>query len=182
MSTIKLQSSDGVTFSVDPDTVKQMVTIQTMIDQEKEESAEIRTVPAVKAWILTKIIQWTKYHKIFHRKKSKSTWCRNFFNVNKTGPRVEAGADLDDLKNMFEIIIAADYLKVESLLEESFQHVLVKYEWRSIEDAAKDNKYATVVPLLQNHKRKHGDVKIVTIQDGKHLKYFDTKVKSKIKI
>ena len=34
MSLLKLQSSDGVIFSVDAATVKQMVTIQTMIDHE----------------------------------------------------------------------------------------------------------------------------------------------------
>ena len=49
MSMVKLQSSDGVIFTVDAATVKQMVTIQTMIDHEDEHSDEVIPVPTVKA-------------------------------------------------------------------------------------------------------------------------------------
>ena len=49
MSLFKLQSSDGVIFSVDTATVKQMMTIQTMIDHEDEHSDEVIPVPTVKA-------------------------------------------------------------------------------------------------------------------------------------
>ena len=70
---IKLQSSDGVIFPVDAATVKQMVTIQTMIDHEDEDSDEVTPVPTVKGNVLEKIIQWTEHQKIFHEKTEKMT-------------------------------------------------------------------------------------------------------------
>ena len=63
---LKLQSSDGVIFSVDQATVEKMVTIQTMIDHENEDSDEVTPLPIVNANVLEKIIQWTEYHKINH--------------------------------------------------------------------------------------------------------------------
>ena len=56
MSLLKLQSSDGVIFTVDAATVKQMVTIQTMIDHEDEDSDEVTPVPTVKGNVLKNIM------------------------------------------------------------------------------------------------------------------------------
>ena len=109
MSLLELKSSDGVIFSVDAETVKQMVTIQTMIDHENEDSEEVIPVSTVKAQVLEKIIQWTDHHKIDLDKTSHTTWMVKYFNV--------------ELEKMFEIIIAADYLEVESLLNESCRNV-----------------------------------------------------------
>ena len=72
MSSLKLLSSDGIIFTVDTATVKQMVTIQTMIDHEDEESDEVTPLPTVKAQVLEKIIQWTDYHKIDHEKTERT--------------------------------------------------------------------------------------------------------------
>ena len=94
MSTYKLQSSDGEIFTVDAATVKQMVTIQTMIDHEDEDSDEVTPVPTVKGKVLKKIIQWTEYHKIDHEKTEKIAWYSQYFEI--------------DLQKKFEIIIAAD--------------------------------------------------------------------------
>ena len=52
MSVYKLQSSDGVMITVNAATVKQMVTIQTMIDHEDEDRDEVTPVPTVKAQVL----------------------------------------------------------------------------------------------------------------------------------
>ena len=52
MSLYKLESSDGAIFTVDAATVKQMVTIQTMMDHEDEDSDEVTPVPTVKAQVL----------------------------------------------------------------------------------------------------------------------------------
>merc|ERR1719445_3011245 len=105
MASVKLKSSDGVMFTVDAATVKQMVTIQTMIDHEDEDSDEVIPVPTVKAQVLEKVIQWIEYHKIDHKKKEKIAWYKQYFQC--------------DLQKKFEIIFAADYLEVESLLNES---------------------------------------------------------------
>ena len=121
---IKLQSSDGEIFTVDAATIEQMVTIQTMIDHEDEDSDEVTPVPTVKAKVLEKIIQWIEYHKIDHEKTEKTSWCIQYFNV--------------ELKKKFEIIIAADYLEVKSLLFESCRNVLINNRWETIEDAVRE--------------------------------------------
>ena len=166
MSLFKLQSSDGVVFSVDAATVKQMVTIQTMIDHEDEDSDEVTPVPTVKAQVLEKIIYWTDYHKIDHEKTEKISWYIQYFNV--------------ELKKVFEIIIAADYLEVKSLLNESCRHVSINYKLEIIEDAASNFHDPKVVTLLEKYEKEHGYEVVVTIVDNKHLKYFEIKVSNKL--
>ena len=161
MSLYKLESSDGKIFTVDANTVKQMVTIQTMIDNENEDSDEVIPVSTVKAQVLEKIIQWTAYHKIDHEKREKIAWYIQYFNV--------------ELKKKFEICIAADYLKIKSLLNETCRNVLINYNWEIVEDAASNFHDPKVVSLLEKHEKEYGQV-VVTIVDNKHLKYFDIKV------
>merc|ERR1711963_466216 len=142
MSVYKLQSSDGVIITVNAATVKQMVTIQTMIDHEDENSDEVTPVPTVKAEVLEKIIQWTDYHKIDPEKKSKIAWCLKYFD--------------EDLSKMFEIIIAADYLEVKSLLSESRHKVFVKNKLEIIEDAASNFYDPQILTLLDDYEREFG--------------------------
>ena len=162
MSLYKLESSDGVIFTVDAATVKQMVTIQTMIDHEDEASDEVTPVPTVKAQFLEKIIQWTEYHKIYHEKTEETSWYIQYFNV--------------ELKKVFEIIIAADYLEVKSLLNESCRHVSINYKLEIIEDAASNFHDPKVLTLLEKYEKEHGNEVVVTIVDAKHMKYLDMKV------
>ena len=160
MSLIKLQSSDGVFFNVDAATVKQMVTIQTMIDHEDEDSDEVTPVPTVKAQVLEKIIKWIEYHKIDHEKTEKIDWYIQYF---------------DDLEQKFEIINAADYLEVENLLNESCSNVLINHKWKIIVDSARNFHDPKVISLLEKHEREHGYEVVVTIING-NLKYFDIRV------
>ena len=159
MTLLKLQSSDGVIFTVDAATVKQMVTIQTMIDHEDEDSDEVTPVPTVKGKVLEKIIQWTEFHKTDHEKRERKVWYSQYFDI--------------ELKKIFEIIIAADNLEVKSLLNESCRNVLINYEWKIIEDAANDFHDLNVIILLLEENRKEV---IVTIFEDKYLRYFDVKV------
>ena len=160
---IKLQSSDGVIFTVDAATVKQMVTIQTMIDHEDEDSDEVTPVPTVKGKILEKIIQWTEYHKIDHENTETIAWYSQYFDI--------------ELQKIFEIISAADNLEVESLLKESCRFVLIKHEWKIVEDAANNFQDSKVITLLLEEHRRNV---IVTLQDNKHLRYFYVQVKLKL--
>ena len=165
MSMIKLQSSDGVIFTVDVATVKQMVTIQTMIDHEDEDSDEVTPVPTLKAQVLEKIIQWTEYHKIDHEKTENIAWYIHYFNTI-------------DLNEMFQIIIAADYLEVKTLLNESCRYVLINNTWEIIEDVVVSNLHKPEVLLvpLKHFEKEHGYEVIVTIVDDKKLIIFETKV------
>jgi len=163
MPLFKLQS-DGVNFPVDAATVKQMVTIQTMIDHEEEDSDEIIPVPTVNAQVLEKVIEWTEYHKTDHEKTEKMAWCSQYFDI--------------ELNQKLEIIIAADYLEVKSLLKESCHNILINNKWEIIEDAVNIFKDPTIVPLLESYKREHGYEVIVTVVYDETLKYFDTKTET----
>ena len=75
---------------------------------------------------------------------------------------------------MSEIIIAADYLKIKSLLHESCQNVFIKHEWKIIEDAS-NSFYDPEVHIIL---RSEYEV-VVTIQN-KDLKCFDPKVSKEL--
>ena len=163
---IKLQSSDGKIFTVDAATVKQMVTIQTMIDHEEEDSDEVTPVPTARAEILEKIIQWTEYHKI--EKTNEIAWYTQYFDL--------------DLQKKFEIIIASDYLEIKNLLSKTCHNVLINSKWETIKDAANIFHDPKVVSILDGYERDHGYEVMVFVtkednEDDTLLKYFDTKVK-----
>ena len=81
-----------------------------------------------------------------------------------------------DLNELFEIIIAADYLEVENLLKESYRNVFINNKWEIIEDAASCFYDPKVATLLQDFEREYGEEVIVTIFDDECLQYLDTKV------
>ena len=160
MPSIKLQSSDGVIFDADAETLKQMVTIQTMIDYEEgDDNDEVTPVPLVKAQILEKIIEWTEiYNNDYEERKMIS-----YFNL--------------EIKSIFEIIIAADYLEVQKLLMDCFHNLISNNKLKVIQNEALSFHDSKVTTLLENYKlRNHGYEVIVTIFNTKQLKYFDPKV------
>ena len=159
MFLFKLQSSDGVIFTIDIATVKQMMTIQTMIDHEEEDTDEVTPIPTVKAQTLDRIILWIEYHKIDHEKAEEIAWVIQYFNI--------------ELKKIYEVIIAADYLEVKSLLRESLRNILINSKWKNIKDPSSGFHNQKVVNIME---RELGNEVIVTIVDSKYLKYFDTKV------
>ena len=159
MYLFKLQSSDGMIFTIDAATVKQMMTIQTMIDQEEEDSDEVTPIPTVKAQTLDRLILWIEYHTIDHENAEKIAWVIQYFNI--------------DLKNIYEVIIAADYLEVKSLLRESLRNILINSKWKIIKDPSSGFHNQKVVNIME---RELGNEVIVTIVHNKYLKYFDTRV------
>ena len=160
MPSIKLQSSDGVIFDADVETLKQMVTIQTMIDfEEGDNSDEVTLVPLVKAQILEKIIQWTEINNNDNDERERIP----YFNL--------------EIKSIFEIIIAADYLDVQKLLIDCFHNLISNNKLKVIQNEALSFHDSKVTTLLENYKlRTYGYEVIVTIFNTKQLKYFDPKV------
>ena len=161
---LKLQSSDGVIFSVDQATVEKMVTIQTMIDHEDEDSDsdEVIPVPTVKAEVLEKIIQWTGSSE---QERETENWSQQYFNF--------------ELEKMFEIIIAADYLEVKSLLNETCRRVIINHTSEAIEDVVKTFGDKKVSAILEDYKRENNYeiiIRLLDSQNKKCLKMFDTKV------
>ncbi|XP_034474564.1 S-phase kinase-associated protein 1-like [Drosophila innubila] len=116
MPTIKLQSSDDEIFDVDVQVAKCSVTIRNMLDDCESEEDDNAIVPLTKvnAKILGKVLEWAKYHKDDPQptkddesnKKSTAemkSWDDEFLKV--------------DQDQLFELILAANYLDIKSLLE-----------------------------------------------------------------
>ena len=123
MPNIKLQSSDGETFEVDVAIAKASITIKTMLDDlgMNEDDDEVVPLPNVSSSILKKVIQWATYHKddpplsddeedIKERRTDDiPQWDADFLKV--------------DQGTLFEIILAANYLDIQPLLEVSCKTV-----------------------------------------------------------
>ena len=116
MSSIKLVSSDGKEFSVQMDIARKSVTIKTMLEDlglDDNYNGEPVPLPNVNGEILQKVIEWcTK-----HRDDAMDAFTgismdeipewdeKTFFNEGK------------DLKMLFDLILAANYLEIKGLLD-----------------------------------------------------------------
>ena len=67
---VKLESSDKKIILVDQNVIKQMVTIQTMLENQVGSDDEPVPIYAVNGEILDKVVEWTKYHIIETTDKS----------------------------------------------------------------------------------------------------------------
>ena len=113
---IKLQSSDGENYPVDIEVARQSVTIRTMLEDLgiEEESSEAVPLPNVNSAILKKVIEFATYHKDDapasedvenngKRSDDISAWDQEFMKV--------------DQATLFDLILAANYLDIKSLLD-----------------------------------------------------------------
>ena len=103
VTNVKLQSSDGNIVVVDQNVIKQMVTIQTMLENLGDDDTnndEPIPIYAVNGETLDKVIEWTKYH--IENNNVSNTWEDQFFKMN--------------LEKIFQVEEAADFLEVNSLL------------------------------------------------------------------
>ena len=83
VTSVKLQSSDGNIVVVDQNVIKQMLTIQTMLENLADDDTnndEPIPIYAVNGETLDKVIEWTKYH-IENNIVSKA-WGDQFFKMN----------------------------------------------------------------------------------------------------
>uniref|UniRef100_A0A8C0DBR4 S-phase kinase-associated protein 1 n=1 Tax=Balaenoptera musculus TaxID=9771 RepID=A0A8C0DBR4_BALMU len=101
MPSIKLQSSDGEIFEVDVETVKQSVTIKTMLEDlgMDDEGDDPVPLPNVNAAILKKVIQWCTHHKV------------------DPPPEYDENKEKEAQGALFELILAANYLDIKGLLD-----------------------------------------------------------------
>ena len=102
---VKLKSSDKKIVLVDQKVIKQMITIQTMLENLGDDDTnndEPVPIYAVNGEILENVIEWANYHIETTDKSENKAWGVQFFRTN--------------LEKIFQIEEAADYLEVNSLL------------------------------------------------------------------
>ena len=164
MSVLKLQSSEGEVIQVDCDLVKQMLTIQTMIDDlGGQDDDGVIPIPNVNSEVLHRIISWTQKYKEETDKESLLLWQNEYF-------------DNEGVTKILEIILGADYLDVKSLMNESCLSILTKDDGNDLEEALEHFHTNRVAAILEDYDRDYGFDVIVTVIDDRDLKYFNPKV------
>ena len=164
MSALKLQSSDGETILVDHDLVKQMLTIQTMIDDlGDQDDDEVIPIPNVNSEVLQKIIKWTQKYSEETDRASLISWQNEYY-------------DSQSVNRIVEIILGADYLDVKSLLNESCRAILTSKDVSKVDEVIEDFYASRVSAVLEDYRREYGFDVIVTVFDDRDLRYFNPKV------
>ena len=133
MAVIKLQSSDGEVFPVNVDVARKSVTIKTMLEElgMEEEKDDVVELANITAPILKKVIEWSTHHKddppLPEENKAKiieiSSWDADFLKVEQA--------------TLFQLILAANYLEIEGLLEVSCRTVANMIKGKRPEDIRK---------------------------------------------
>ena len=124
-SSLKIKSSDGDEFDVDDDVMREMETLKSLTMLDDDEHVPIC---ALTSSSLERVLLWTKFQNCF----------KNM-----------------DLRNTFEMIISADYLANDSLLEEMLKNVFCNNSRKVIDEAANKFGNNTITPILNNFKRKN---------------------------
>ncbi|KAJ3274584.1 suppressor of kinetochore protein mutant [Terramyces sp. JEL0728] len=130
---VKLTSSDGQEFNVAEDIITQSQLIKNMLSDLEVGEAAI-PLPNVTAHILTKIIEYATHHKndtpppLEDEMKAKSSddideWDRDFIAV--------------DQGTLFEIILAANYMDMQGLLDLGCKTVANMIKGKSVEEIRK---------------------------------------------
>ena len=117
---MKIKSSDGDEFDVDDDVMREMETLKSLTMLDDDEHVPIC---ALSSSSMEKVLLWTKFQNCF----------KNM-----------------DLTDTFEMIISADYLANESLLEEMLKSVFCNNSRKVIDEAVKNYDNSTVTSLLKN--------------------------------
>lgn len=125
MSTIKIVSMDAETFEVDLGVAKKSVMLQNMID-DIDVSTDVIPLPNVSSKILAKIIEFCKYHTDASADPETytvnviKTWQTEFITV--------------DQQTLFDLMLAANYLDIKSLLDLTCQTVAGLIKGKSPEE------------------------------------------------
>lgn len=134
--TIKLQSADGEVFDVERDIIAASTTIKTMMDQIEVHSDEDDPIPLqnVTGAILKRVIQWATHHK-------DDATNRDDDDAREKRTDDISAFDVDFLKvdqgTLFELLLAANYLGIEGLLDSACKTVANQIKGKHPEDIRK---------------------------------------------
>jgi len=118
MPLIKLQSSDGEIFPIDVSIAKLSTTIRDMLehlgmDELENDSDNLLPLPNIEGNVLKKVIEWAENHKTEKSPKVIETDKIYWYPLS---PFNQNFIDTMELKMVFDVILAANYLDIEDLL------------------------------------------------------------------
>uniref|UniRef100_A0A6P4E135 S-phase kinase-associated protein 1 n=1 Tax=Drosophila rhopaloa TaxID=1041015 RepID=A0A6P4E135_DRORH len=114
MPVVKLQSSDGEIFHTDSETAKCSSTIKTLLDDcgLEAENDPLIPLPNVNSAILKKVLIWAKHHRNDNEEETGGESARPMVDISAWDAEFLAM----DQGTLFELILAANYLDIRSLL------------------------------------------------------------------
>lgn len=104
MPTIKLQSSDGITFNADIEVIKCSGTIKTLLEEcdTSDGDGDAIPLPNVHSDTLERVLRWADHHAKTPSHNYITVWEQEFLDV--------------DRGRLFETILAAHYLDIKPLM------------------------------------------------------------------
>ena len=132
--TLKLRSSEGDTFDVNPEVASMSTLIKNMVDDSTTD--EEIPIPNVKSAILAKVLEYCTYHK--------DNPAEVIQKPLKSADLVECGVSLWDSEfvnieqeALFELIVAANYLDIKPLLDLTCAKVASAIKGKTAEEIRK---------------------------------------------
>jgi len=132
MATVRLSSSDNQVFEVDQEVARESQTIKNLLE-DSPGTDDLIPLPNVNGKILSKIIEFCKFH----------------YDANKTGPDGKKTKSEDEIKSfdanfvqvpqpeLFDLILAANYLNIKALLDLTCQTVAQMIKGKTPEEIRK---------------------------------------------
>lgn len=132
MGKVKLGSSDSQVFEVDEEVANESQTVKGLLEDAANPD-DLIPLPNVSGKILSKVIEFSKYH----------------VEANKKGPDDKPAKSEDDVKTwdadfvkvdqatLFDLILAANYLNIKSLLDLTCQTVAQMIKGKTPEEIRK---------------------------------------------
>ncbi|XP_020801245.1 S-phase kinase-associated protein 1 [Drosophila serrata] len=138
MSVIKLQSSDGEVFETDAETAKCSKTIRALLEDccLEAESAEnpIIPLPNVNSMILNKVLIWANHHKADLDLADDNEEEEDELNPLTVLSPWDVEFLAVDQGTLFELILAANYLDIQKLLNATCQTVANMIKGHTVEE------------------------------------------------
>ncbi|ETI51803.1 hypothetical protein F443_04915 [Phytophthora nicotianae P1569] len=131
---VKLVSMDGEAFEVEAKVAAMSKLVQTLVDDEQE-GDEVQEIPLpnVKSHVLAKVVEFCQHHKDTPMAEIQKPLKSNVLSESVDGWDAKF-VEVPDHELLFELILAANYMDIKSLLDLSCAKVACMIKGKTPED------------------------------------------------
>ncbi|KAG3020214.1 hypothetical protein JG687_00013877 [Phytophthora cactorum] len=132
---VKLVSMDGEAFEVDTSVAVISELVKTLVADDEEEGGEVQEIPLpnVRSHVLAKVVEFCRHHKDAPMAEIQKPLKNNVLteSVDEWDAKF---VDLEDQELLFELILAANYMDIKSLLDLSCAKVACMIKGKTPEE------------------------------------------------